>query len=153
MFAKRNNREQETCRDVAFLNQVKHAVESLGLAVRCKVEPIADNVRNTSFLCVTASEMKECNEHFGPFHQMKLLFSPKGVYELRSNTHDLVEKGSSDLENTACLHKIVSKISKDTPFRVCPGLRNPRFLKKIKEQIMLRIKIDVKQLSWVQTHV
>ena len=50
-FARRKdeNREYkfESCRDVVFLNQLKHAVESLRLGVRCKVELIAGNVMST----------------------------------------------------------------------------------------------------------
>ena len=39
--------ETESCRIVVFLNQMKNAVESLGLGVHCKVERIAGNVMST----------------------------------------------------------------------------------------------------------
>ena len=46
---KDENREYEfeSCRDVVFLNQLKHAVESLVLGFYCKVELIAGNVMST----------------------------------------------------------------------------------------------------------
>ena len=46
---KDENREYEfeSCRDVVFLNQLKHAVESLALGFYCKVELIAGNVMST----------------------------------------------------------------------------------------------------------
>ena len=50
-FARRKdeNREYEfeSCRDVVFLNQLKHAVEGLGLGVHYKVKLIAGNVMST----------------------------------------------------------------------------------------------------------
>ena len=51
LFARRKDEnceyEFKSCRCVVFLNQLKHAVESLGLGVHCIVELITGNIMNT----------------------------------------------------------------------------------------------------------
>ena len=50
-FARRKDEnceyEFESCKDVVFLNELKHDVESLSLGVHCIVELIANNVMST----------------------------------------------------------------------------------------------------------